>query len=96
MNIIKPTLRDYCQFLISTPKNYTQTYHADHHEYLSHDSINRYMNDANITSSDVWNLVKDCIVLDSKGYITFDDSVSDKSSSHKIELVGLTQTINII
>jgi Transposase DDE domain len=45
------------------------------------------MNEANITSSDVWNLVKDEIVFDPKGYIVFDDSVSDKNTSFKIELV---------
>jgi hypothetical protein len=85
--IIKPTLRDCCQFLISTQKNYTQTYFADHHPHFSHDAINRYINNANITQSDVWELVKENVILDPKGFLVFDDSVSDKKSSFRIELV---------
>ena len=42
---MKPTSRDYCQFLISTQINYTQTYFADHHQRFSHDAINRYLQD---------------------------------------------------
>ena len=37
--MMKPTRRDYCQFLISTQTNYTQTYFADHHPHFSHDAI---------------------------------------------------------
>ena len=32
---------DYCQFLIGSQINYTQTYLADHSESYSHDSMNR-------------------------------------------------------
>jgi hypothetical protein len=89
-NIIKPTLRDYCQFVISTPTNYTQTYFADHHRHFLHDAINRYMNNANITQANVWDSIKDNIVPDPEAYLLFDDSVSDKNSSHQIELVKKT------
>lgn len=34
---------DYCEFLISSQINYTQTYLADHSESYSHDSMNRFL-----------------------------------------------------
>ena len=39
----KPTRLDYCQYLLSTPINYTLTHFADHCEAFSHDKINRYL-----------------------------------------------------
>ena len=39
----KPTRLDYCQYLLSTPTNYTLTHFADHCERFSHDQINRYL-----------------------------------------------------
>ena len=39
----KPTRVDYCQYLLSTPINYTLTHFADHSETFSHDQINRYL-----------------------------------------------------
>jgi SRSO17 transposase len=80
-------LRDYCQFLISTKINYTQTYFADHHKNISHDAINRYLNDASVTPKTVWELIKGEITPDPNAFLVFDDSVSDKNHSHKIELV---------
>ena len=80
---MKPTRRDYCQFLLSTQTNYTQTYFADHHQRFSHDAINRYLNGDNVTSEDVWEQVKDVIEPDVDGFLVFDDSVSDKNHSHK-------------
>ena len=35
----KPTRLDYCQYLLSTPINYTLTHFADHCEAFSHDQI---------------------------------------------------------
>jgi Transposase DDE domain len=79
--------RNYCQFLISTKINYTQTYFADHHKHFSHDSINRYLNNAAVTPGVVWDLIKGEVVTDPDAFLLFDDSVSDKNHSHKIELV---------
>ena len=84
---MKPTRRDYCQFLISTQINYTQTYFADHQKNFSHDSINRYLNDDNVTPEVVWKSIKKEIVYDPDAFLVFDDSVTDKNHSHKIELV---------
>jgi hypothetical protein len=84
---MKPTRRDYCQFLVSTQTNYTQTYFADHHQHFSHDAINRYLKDDKITPEDIWEQVKGVIETDPDAFLLFDDSVSDKNHSHKIELV---------
>ena len=91
---MKPTRRDYCQFLISTQTNYTQTYFADHHQHFSHDAINRYLKDDDVTSAVVWEQVKGVIETDPDAYLLFDDSVSDKNHSHKIELVRLQYSGN--
>ena len=49
---IKPSRLDYCQFLIATFTNYTQTYMADHHPGFSHDAINRYLLEDEASSND--------------------------------------------
>ena len=91
---MKPTRRDYCQFLLSTHGNYTQTYFADHHQHFSHDAINRYLQDDQVTPEIIWEQVKTIIEYDEDGFLVFDDSVSDKNHSHKIELVRLQYSGN--
>ena len=91
---MKPTRRDYCQFLLSTHSNYTQTYFADHHQHFSHDAINRYLQDDQVTPEIVWEQVKTVIEYDEDAFLVFDDSVSDKNHSHKIELVRLQYSGN--
>ena len=84
---MNPKHRDYCQFLIITQTNYTQTYFADHHPAFSHDSINRHLRDSLVSSSMVWSQIKDNIVYSTNSYLVFDESVSDKRYSTKMELV---------
>ena len=84
---MKPTRKDYCQFILSTQTNYTQTYMADHHQYFSHDSINRYLLGDEVSPSVVWLAAKDSIRYSQNACLIFDDSVSDKRHSFKIELV---------
>lgn len=84
---MKPVAQDYCEFLISTQVNFTQTYFADHHYSFSHDAINRFLVDANISPADVWKFAQESIVFDNNGCLIFDDSVLDKNHSHEIELV---------
>jgi hypothetical protein len=79
---------------LSTQTNYTQTYFAEHHQHFSHDAINRYLQDDNVTPQVVWEQVKDVIEYDPDGFLVFDDSVSDKNHSHKIELVRLQYSGN--
>jgi SRSO17 transposase len=77
----------YCEYLLATQTNYTLTYLADHHEEISHDKMTRYLKNAHMSDKDLWNKVSADIVQDKFGYIIFDDTVLDKSHSHKIELV---------
>ena len=41
---------DYCQYLLSSPNNYTLNNLANHLENVSHDTINRYLTKENFTS----------------------------------------------
>ena len=84
---MKPKRRDYCQFILSTHINYTQTYMADHHQYFSHDSLNRYLLGDKVSPSVVWTAVKDTIRYSPNACLIFDDTVLDKRHSFKIELV---------
>ncbi len=78
---------DYCQFLLSSQINYTQTYFADHSERYSHDSINRFLRLDKLTPSLLWANVKDDCVASEQGYLLFDDMVLDKSHSRQARLV---------
>lgn len=78
---------DYCEFLISSQINYTQTYLADHHEHYSHDSMNRFLRFDKMTPSLLWKNVSDDVVESENGYLIFDDMVLDKRHSQKSSLV---------
>jgi hypothetical protein len=78
---------DYCQFLLVSQVNYTQTYFADHSEHFSHDQINRLMRTAKLTPRELRQRVRQELVLSENGYILFDDTVLDKRHSFAIELV---------
>ena len=81
----KPTRLDYCQYLFSSPFNYTLTYFADHTAQFSHDAINRYLAGDRITPRAVWKNVKSKRVQTQKGFLIFDDTVIDKRTAHTIE-----------
>jgi Transposase DDE domain len=81
------TRLDYCQFLLVTQTNYTLTYFAEHSEQFSHDAVKRYLEGEKITARMVWENVKGQIVPSPNGYLAFDDTVLDKNTSFKIELV---------
>lgn len=78
---------DYCQFLLASQTNYTLTYFADHSEQFSHDAVKRYLEGEKITARLVWENVQAQVVSSPQGYVAFDDTVLDKNSSFKIELV---------
>ena len=82
-----PVRVDYCQFLLSSQKNYTQTHYADHVEAMSHDRINRYLSGAKLKPSLLWKQIKDDIVHSEKGLVVFDDTVLDKRHSRAIDPV---------
>lgn len=77
---------DYCQYLLSSPINYTVTYLADHLEGISHDRINRYLRGEKLTPRLLWDSVKTGIQVSENGYMLFDDTVLDKRYAQTIEL----------
>ena len=81
------TRLDYCQYLLSSQVNYTVTNYAEHVESLSHDSINRYLCNEQLSPSLVWENVAPNLKESTNGYTVFGDSVLDKTHSRHIESV---------
>jgi hypothetical protein len=84
---LKATLELYGQFLLSSQINYTCTYLAEHFEPLTHDNVQYFLKSSHFSPRHIWQRIKKEIILSPRGYIIFDDTVLDKSHSHKIELV---------
>ncbi len=84
--MLRPTRLDYCQYLLSTPINYTLTHFAEHCESFSHDQLKRYLAGDRLTPRMLWEHVKDDVVLAPDGYLIFDDTVIDKRYAKKIAL----------
>jgi len=80
------TKLDYCQYLLSSPINYTVTNLADHLDSISHDRINRYLRGEKLTPRLLWDNVKSLLHPSENGYLLFDDTVLDKRYSTSIEL----------
>ena len=80
------TKLDYCQYLLSSPINYTVTNLADHLGGISHDRINRYLRGEKLTPRLLWDNVKPLLQLCENAYILFDDTVLDKRYSTSIDL----------
>ena len=78
---------DYCEFLISSQINYTQTYLADHSEDYSHDSMNRFLRLDKLTPRTLWENVCADVVVSKQGYVLFDDVVLDKRHSRQARLI---------
>jgi hypothetical protein len=81
------TKLDYCQYLLSSPINYTVTNLADHLEGISHDHINRYLRGERLTPRLLWDNVKALLEPSKNAYVLFDDTVLDKRYSTSIDLV---------
>jgi hypothetical protein len=80
------TKLDYCQYLLSSPINYTVTNLADHLEGISHDRINRYLRGERLTPRLLWDNVQNLIQPSENAYLLFDDTVLDKRFATVIEL----------
>ena len=83
----QPLLVDYCQFLLASFQNFTQTCFAEHTPKWSHDQLNRLLNSHRLAARDLWKSVKDDIEFDPDGYLLFDDTVLAKQYSRRIEPV---------
>jgi hypothetical protein len=84
---IKPARKDYCQFIIATITNFTQTYMADHKLVFSHDAINRYLMADDVSPVSVWQSIGHLVRRSANACLIFDDTVLDKRHSAKMELV---------
>ena len=76
---------DYCQFLLASFQNFTQTYFAAHTEKWSHDQLNRLLREERISAGDLWRSVKNDIDFDADGYLLFDDTVVAKPYAKAIQ-----------
>ena len=83
----KITHWDYCQFLLVSQVNYTQTYFGDYSEKFSHDQINRLLREVKLRPQELREQVRSELVLSANGYILYDDTVVDKTHSFAIEVV---------
>jgi Transposase DDE domain len=83
---MKFTKLDYCQYLLSSPINYTVTNLADHLDGISHDRINRYLRGEKLTPRLLWDNLKALVQTSADAYLLFDDIVLDKQYSSAIEL----------
>jgi hypothetical protein len=81
------TKKQYVEYLVSTPKNCTCTYLAEHLEDVSHDVVNDFLHQKRFMPREVWKLVKDRIADSKEACLIVDDSVHDKRYSRFIDLV---------
>jgi len=79
--------KQYIEYLLHTPINYTCSNLSDHLEKVSHDSVSDFLVREKATSRQIWELGKAVIQDGKKSYLILDDSVQDKNSSQKIALV---------
>lgn len=81
------TKRQYIEYLISTPANYTCTNLAQHLEGVSHDAVSDYLQRERLTARQVWEWVQPLLKDSEQAYLIVDDSVQNKQYARKIELV---------
>lgn len=81
------TKRQYIEYLISTPSNYTCSNLAEHLEDMSHDAVSDYLQRDKLTARHLWELVAPLLKDSESAYLIVDDSVQNKQYSRKIELV---------
>jgi len=81
------TKKQYVEYLVSTPKNCSCTYLAEHLDDVSHDVVNDFLRQKRFMPREVWKLVQDRIADSKDAFVIVDDSVHDKRYSRFIELV---------
>lgn len=99
------TKKEYIEYLISTPINYTCTNLAKHLDGVSHDAVNDYLHRERLTASHLWEQVKPLLKDSPDAYLIVDDSVQAKKHARKMDLVkrqysgnegGLVQGIGVV
>lgn len=80
------TKKQYIEYLISTPVNYTGSNLANHLEQVSHDAVSDFLARQQLTAHELYQLVSPLLNDSGAAYLILDDSVQDKRYSTKIEL----------
>ena len=88
------TKKQYIEYLLSTPINYTCSNLSEHLEKVSHDVVTDFLRNSKFTPKDVWELVKNRIDDSEEAFLLVDDSVQNKEYSHSIETVKLQYSGN--
>ncbi len=81
------TKKQYIEYLISTPVNYTCTHLADHLDDVSHDAITDYLAREKLTARHLWEQARTLIEDSGEAFLIVDDSVQAKKHARKIEMV---------
>jgi len=79
--------KQYVEYLLSTPFNYTCTNLADHLDGVSHDVVNDFLRERHLRPRELWELVRSRIADGPEAFLIVDDSVQDKRYSRFMELV---------
>ncbi len=79
--------KQYVEYLLSTPFNYTCTHLADHLDGVSHDVVNDFLRQEHLRPRQLWELVRGRIEDSPDAFLIADDSVQGKRYSRFIELV---------
>ena len=80
---MKTTQPLYCQYLMTTPINYTCTNLAEHTEDVSHDDVYRFLKQHSLRPALVWEKARDKVDQCEDGELLFDDTVLDKRYSRE-------------
>jgi len=81
------TKKDYIEYLVSTPVNYTCSNLAKHLDGVSHDAVTDYLHRERLTARQLWEQVQPLLNDSSDAYLIVDDSVQAKKHARKMELV---------
>jgi hypothetical protein len=81
------TKKQYVEYRVSTPKNCTCTYLAEHLEEVSHDVVNDFLHQQRFLPREGWKLVKDRSADSPEAFLIVEDRVQDKRYARYLELV---------
>jgi hypothetical protein len=99
------TKKQYIEYLLNTPVNYTCSNMADHMTGVSHDAVSDFLQHGRMTARRLWELVEPLLTNTEQSYLIVDDSVQNKQYSQHIGLVkhqysgaehGLVRGIGIV
>ena len=81
------TKKQYIEYLLSTPINYTCSNLSEHLENVSHDTVTDFLQNSKFKPRDLWELVKNRIDDSEEAFLLVDDSVQNKQYSQYDKLL---------